>query len=56
MNKIAYVFDGDGSTVAMFQRRGWDLYGIDTDEAPSLIIFTGGEDVTPAYYGEKNVA
>jgi GMP synthase-like glutamine amidotransferase len=56
MKKIAYVFDGDDSTIIMFQKKGWDLYGIDTEEAPTLIVFTGGEDVTPAYYGEKNVA
>lgn len=55
MNKIAYVFDGDGYTCRMFSKAGWSLHGVDTDEEPSLIVFTGGEDVTPAYYGEKNV-
>lgn len=55
MKKIVHVFDGDELTVRMFQKNGWELYGIDTDEGPNLIVFTGGEDVSPAYYGEANV-
>jgi GMP synthase-like glutamine amidotransferase len=56
MKKIAYVFDGEHETAQMFLRNGWMLHGPDTDEAPDLVIFTGGEDVSPSYYQEANVA
>lgn len=55
MKKTAYVFDGEIATSVMFSKNGWGLFGQDTDEKPDLVVFTGGEDVSPAYYGEVNV-
>ncbi len=55
MNKTVLVFDGDMLTMQMFSKAGWKLHGPDTDLMPDLVVFTGGEDVTPSLYGEQNV-
>lgn len=53
-----YVVGGDPSVESMFESKGWiptsqnGLY-LETHE-PSLICFTGGADVSPELYGEKN--
>lgn len=56
MNKIVHVFDGDPQTVRMFQKNGWNVLHHDAEGDPDLVVFTGGADVSPSYYGEDNVA
>lgn len=38
---------------AMFLNRGYDVMLNDIHSKPDIIVFTGGEDITPKYYGEK---
>lgn len=47
-----YIVGGNSAYTKMFIDRGWQgvCHPIDAD----LIQFTGGEDVTPEIYGEKN--
>lgn len=54
--KVVFVLDGDSacSVKKMFQARGWDIYGVDTDADVDLVCFTGGADVSPSLYGEEN--
>jgi gamma-glutamyl-gamma-aminobutyrate hydrolase PuuD len=42
----------------MFQDRGWEVMPVTIENIQNadLVQFTGGSDVTPALYGEKNTA
>lgn len=55
-NKVVYIVGGDHSTEQMFHKKNWAIYGQDTHLKPDLVVFTGGEDVTPSLYHEANVA
>lgn len=51
MHKVC-VFGGDWQIESMFTKRGWKVVpylGGDYD----LLMFTGGEDVDPSFYGEE---
>ncbi len=48
--KKVYVLN-DGGVARMFQVNGWTL--VDNDLDADLVVFTGGEDVDPSYYGEE---
>src|SRR5512138_3194140 len=50
MTKI-YVVGGAYGYGKLFQEHGWEVV-IDLDEA-DIACFTGGEDVSPNYYGEQ---
>lgn len=49
-----YIVGGCGAIAAMFHQSGWDI--ADTYTSADLVQFTGGSDVSPHLYGEKNVA
>lgn len=49
-----YVVGGCGGTSVMFLNAGWEV--VDTYTAADLVQFTGGADVSPHLYSEKNVA
>lgn len=49
-----FIVGMDGTVAAMFQQAGWEV--VDTYTAADLVQFTGGADVSPHLYGEKNVA
>lgn len=55
--KVVHVFDHDYLTIMMFRKRNWSIFGVDTDDISDidLVVFSGGEDVSPSLYGEKNV-
>lgn len=44
------VVGGDHLIELMFLKRGWELCR--EGDTPTLVQFTGGEDVSPTYYGE----
>lgn len=46
-----YVVGSDWSVEVMFQNSGYKL--VDTLEKAELVVFTGGEDVSPNLYGEE---
>lgn len=48
MPKVAIV-NPNSQYVRMFQERGWEI--VDKIGDADLVQFTGGEDVTPSYYG-----
>jgi gamma-glutamyl-gamma-aminobutyrate hydrolase PuuD len=49
---IVYVVGGDHLVEGMFRSMGWEVRN--TIKGPiDLVCFTGGEDVSPALYGEK---
>lgn len=48
MPKVAIV-NPNSQYIRMFQERGWEI--VDKIGDADLVQFTGGEDVTPAYYG-----
>lgn len=57
MNKTVFVVGGDASVRAMFHEAGWTLIEPDARKGaiiPEYICFTGGADVSPELYGEKN--
>jgi gamma-glutamyl-gamma-aminobutyrate hydrolase PuuD len=47
-----YIVGDDRLTTAMFRKRGWGACS--SIENPDLVCFTGGEDVSPEFYGEEN--
>jgi gamma-glutamyl-gamma-aminobutyrate hydrolase PuuD len=49
--KVAIVHS-NGQYDKMFRDMGWEL--VTTIEEADLVQFTGGEDVTPSYYGEED--
>src|SRR3546814_17569584 len=51
MSKV-FIVGGGAQYKAMFAKRGWEIVS-DVWQA-DLVQFTGGADVTPALYGEKN--
>lgn len=51
-NKVLVV-GLDSQIVQMFAMNGWEVTHNPLDTDISLVQFTGGEDVTPSYYGEK---
>lgn len=55
-NKVVHVVGGDHLIEKMFHKRNWAIYRQDTNSEPDLVVFTGGEDVTPSLYQEANVA
>ena len=52
MPNTVYIVGGSNQYTRMFLQRGWDVTAI--IEEADLVQFTGGEDVTPALYGEPN--
>ena len=46
-----YIKSGSFAEQEMFLDKGWEIT-FDLDEA-DLVCFTGGEDVSPSYYGEE---
>lgn len=52
--KIVFVVGGDYTVKEMFNNHGW-VATSELDKA-DLYVFTGGADVTPELYGQKNVA
>lgn len=62
LEKIVYVVGGDRQTEEMFFNRDWSVTGsfekflnAYKKHPFSLVVFTGGEDVSPCVYGEENV-
>lgn len=53
MTKV-YVVGYGGAYAAMFEKAGFEL--VESIFYADLVCFTGGEDVTPQIYGEKNTA
>lgn len=53
MNKLVYIVGGGGQYVNMWKKLGFDIAD-KLDETVSLVNFTGGEDVSPYLYGQKN--
>ena len=53
-NKLYIVGPGWGGYTEMFLNNGWEI--VKKMEEADFVLFTGGEDVTPSLYGEKNVA
>jgi len=51
-NKVLIV-GLDSQISQMFAMNGWEVTHNALDDNISLVQFTGGEDVTPSYYGEK---
>lgn len=49
-----FIVGRDGAVSAMFHQAGWEI--VDTYTSADLVQFTGGADVSPHLYGEKNVA
>ena len=57
MHRVVYVVGGDKSVMRMFESKGWIWFQSDeSDTAPDLVCFTGGEDVSPYLYGEENIS
>jgi len=58
MNKIL-IIGGDFSVERIFHSRGW-LVGVYNGGSlkfdPDFVLFTGGADISPEIYGEKNTA
>ena len=50
-SKNVYIIGGSGAYTKMFQMYGWNV--VDSLTEADLVLFTGGEDVTPSLYGEK---
>lgn len=50
-NKSVYIVSGNAQYVNMFLEREWEMAR--TIAEADLILFTGGEDVTPDLYGER---
>lgn len=53
MTKKVYIVGGDGYVEKMFNSRGWAISRVLEDA--DLYVFTGGADITPELYGQKNV-
>lgn len=60
--KMVYVVGGDAAIESMFELVGARVLAIgdprqaDKLDKPDLLVFTGGADVTPMLYGQKNIA
>lgn len=54
MNSV-YIVGGDSAIKDMFLKRGWEVVQ-DISVSADLVVFTGGHDVTPSLYGERNFA
>lgn len=53
--KKVYVVGRDGSVEGLFKDMGWKVHAGDIpNDEPDLVIFTGGSDIDPVYYGEEN--
>jgi GMP synthase-like glutamine amidotransferase len=60
MNQTVHIVNGNYEYRRMFESRGWTVTGVGLDgnpfrvgPVPTLVQFTGGEDVTPWLYGER---
>lgn len=50
-----YVVGRDSSVEYLFEKRGFNVHAGDVpNEIPDLVVFTGGSDIDPVYYGEEN--
>ena len=49
-SKKVFIIDGGGAYYKMFEMYGWEV--VSSIEEADLVLFTGGEDVTPSLYGE----
>lgn len=57
MTKKCYIVNGSSEYSRLFQELGFTIEPSvlnDKLEPVDLIVFTGGEDVTPSLYGAKN--
>lgn len=53
--KKVYVVGRDGSVEGLFKDMGWKVHAGDLpNDEPDLVVFTGGSDIDPKYYGEEN--
>lgn len=50
MRKRVMIVSPDPAYIDMYKQAGWEI--VDNLDKASLVQFTGGEDVHPAYYGE----
>jgi carbamoylphosphate synthase small subunit len=56
MSKLKVRVVGDNFGVSsMFIKRGYEVMINDIFSKPDLFVFTGGEDITPKFYGEKSL-
>jgi gamma-glutamyl-gamma-aminobutyrate hydrolase PuuD len=53
MQRRVFVVGGDGLVSAMFELEGWLL--AQNVEDSDFVVFTGGADVPPKYYGENPI-
>lgn len=54
---VVTIIGADSQMGSMFHRRGWGFAGLrkDSNPQPDLVVFTGGPDVQPKYYGESKI-
>lgn len=53
--KKVYVVGRDGSVESLFHEMGWSVHAGDLpNHEVDLVIFTGGSDIDPIWYGEEN--
>jgi gamma-glutamyl-gamma-aminobutyrate hydrolase PuuD len=54
MSKLVYIVGGRSPQYErMFQNNGFTILHSLKENVPDLVCFTGGEDVTPSFYGEQ---
>lgn len=53
MEKVACVVIDFMGVASMFRRYGCEIVGPADIERSDIVVFTGGEDINPALYGEK---
>lgn len=51
--KRVFIVGGDAGVSTMFNTKGWSLVDSPDDEDLDLVVFTGGDDVSPFLYGER---
>ncbi len=49
--KTFYIVGADSAIARMFTNRGWDQ--LNKPQPDTVVVFTGGEDVSPELYGEE---
>lgn len=53
--KRVYIVGHDASVSSVFEEFGWETVSGNLPNSPfDLAVFTGGSDIDPKYYGEKN--
>ena len=49
-----FIIQSNSEYRKMFEEAGWEVITNLVNDVPDLVCFTGGEDVHPSYYGEKD--